>query len=59
MKDVSKSLPEAGLENLTCPNYPFNCYTILDFRFWILDWGMPDRLTIPEIEIIQVQTKMA
>jgi hypothetical protein len=26
MKDQLKSLPEAGLENPTCPNYPFNCY---------------------------------
>ena len=26
--------------------------------FWILDWGMPEQLTVPEIEIMQVQTKM-
>jgi hypothetical protein len=30
----------------------------LDFRFWILDWGMPDQPTVPEIEIMPVQTKM-
>jgi hypothetical protein len=33
--------------------------TILDFRFWILDWGIPDQLKVPEIEIMQVQIKSA
>ena len=28
------------------------------FGFWILDWAMPDQLTVPGIEIMQVQTKM-
>ena len=32
--------------------------TILDFRFWILDWRIPYQLTVPETEILQVQTKM-
>jgi hypothetical protein len=33
--------------------------TILDFRFWILDWRIPYQITVPETEILQVQTKMA
>jgi hypothetical protein len=32
-------------------------HTILDFRFWILDWGMPCQLKVSEIEVMQVQTK--
>jgi hypothetical protein len=34
-------------------------YPILDFRFSILDWVMPDQLTVPETEMMQVQAKMA
>jgi hypothetical protein len=29
----------------------------LDFRFWILDWGVLDEATGLEIEVMQVQTK--
>jgi hypothetical protein len=32
--------------------------TILDFRFWILDWGTVDRIRIPVIEIMQAKAKM-
>jgi hypothetical protein len=38
------------------PHHPIG-YTILDFRFWILDWGMPHQLTVPEIGIMQVKAK--
>jgi hypothetical protein len=38
-------------------DYPI-AYTILDFRFWILDWEMLCQLNIPEIEIIQIPTKL-
>jgi hypothetical protein len=27
--------------------------------FWILDWGMLEQLTVSEIEMMQVKTKMA
>ena len=30
----------------------------MDFRFWILDWGMPDPLAALEIQMMQVQAKM-
>jgi hypothetical protein len=27
-------------------------HAILDFRFWILDWGMPNQAIVLEIEIM-------
>jgi hypothetical protein len=29
-------------------------YTILDFRFWILDWAIPSQAIVLEIEIMQL-----
>jgi hypothetical protein len=31
----------------------------LDVRFWILDWEMPDQLSVSQIKIMQAKNKMA
>jgi hypothetical protein len=32
--------------------------TILDFRFWILDWAIPGQTTVLEIEIMRLQINL-